>query len=89
MGATQKFSISLSRDLAELVEQKMESGDYSSVSDVFDDAVRALIDRDEAIESWLREQVLAGHAEYLADPAQAVPAEDLLASIKDRNLARG
>jgi antitoxin ParD1/3/4 len=40
--------------------------------------------RDAAFEQWLRDEVIAGHQEYLADPSQAIPAEDILARIKAR-----
>ena len=37
---------------------------------------------DAAIEQWLRDEVILGHQEYLADPSRGVPAEDILARIK-------
>lgn len=84
MRNTQQFSITLPQEMAEVVEAKIKSGAYASVSDVMRDGVRALIDRDDAIEKWLREEVIAGHQEYLADPSKGVPAEALLERIKGR-----
>jgi putative addiction module CopG family antidote len=84
MRTTQQFSITLPHDMAELVESKIRSGAYASVSEVMRDGVRALMERDAAIERWLREEVVPGHAEYLADPSKAVPAEELLGRIKAR-----
>ena len=84
MRTTQQFSITLPHDMAELVERKIQSGVYASVSEVMRDGVRALMERDAAIERWLREEVVPGHAEYLADPSKAVPAEELLGRIKAR-----
>jgi hypothetical protein len=43
---------------------------------------------DATLEQWLRDEVIAGHQEYLADPSQAVPVEDVLARIKARRAAR-
>jgi antitoxin ParD1/3/4 len=40
------------------------------------------------IERWLREEVLAGHEEYAADPSKGIPAEAILERIKGRR-ARG
>ena len=82
MRTTQQFSITLPHDMAELVEKKIASGAYASVSEVMRDGVRALLERDAAVERWLREEVLVGHAEYVADPTSGVPAKDLLARIK-------
>ncbi|MCB8875226.1 type II toxin-antitoxin system ParD family antitoxin [Acidisoma silvae] len=84
MRSTQQFSITLPTEMAEIVEQKVRSGDYASVSEVIRDGMRALMERDAAVERWLREDVVAGHAAYLADPSQAVPSSDILDRIKRR-----
>ncbi|HTV32770.1 MAG TPA: type II toxin-antitoxin system ParD family antitoxin [Methylocella sp.] len=87
MRTTQQFSITLPIDMAEVVEAKIKSGAYASVSEVMRDGVRALLERDAAVERWLREEVRAGHAEYLADPSRGVAAEDILSRIKARRIA--
>ena len=74
--------------MAVIVEEKIKSGAYASVSEVVRDGVRALLERDAAVERWLREEVIAGHAEYLADPTKGVPAEKLLDRIKARRANR-
>jgi putative addiction module CopG family antidote len=87
MGATRQFSITLSPEMAEAVEAKIKSGAYASASEVVRDGVRALLDRDAAVEKWLREEVVAGHLEYLADPSKGVTAEAVLDRIKARRAA--
>jgi putative addiction module CopG family antidote len=84
MRTTQQFSITLPLDMAEAVESKIKSGGYASVSEVVRDGVRALLERDAAVERWLREEVLVGHKEFLADPSRGVPAEEILNRIKAR-----
>jgi antitoxin ParD1/3/4 len=71
MRTTQQFSITLPHDMAEAVESKIKSGAYASVSEVVRDGVRALLERDAAVERWLREEVVPGHQEYLRDPSLA------------------
>ena len=88
MRTTQQFSITLPHDMAEAVEAKVNSGHYASVSEVVRDGVRALLERDAAVERWLREEVMAGHQEYLADPSKGVPADQVLAQISARRAAR-
>ena len=39
--------------MAEAVESKIKSGAYASVSEVVRDGVRALLERDAAVERWL------------------------------------
>ena len=36
------------------------------------------------LEDWLRTEVVAGHEEYLKDPSKAIPASELLTTIKSR-----
>jgi antitoxin ParD1/3/4 len=81
---TQQFSITLPHEMAVVVEEKIKSGEYASVSEVMRDGVRALLERDTVIERWLRTEVVAGHQEYLAGPSQGVPAEEVLGRIKAR-----
>jgi antitoxin ParD1/3/4 len=87
MRTTQQFSITLPVEMAEVVEGKIKSGAYASVSEVMRDGVRALLERDAAVERWLREEVMAGHAEYLAKPSSGVAAEEILGRIKARRVA--
>jgi antitoxin ParD1/3/4 len=84
MRATEQLSITLPHEMAEVVEEKIRSGAYGSASEVICDGLRALLERDASIERWLREEVVAGHQEYLADPSTAVPADALLDRIKAR-----
>jgi len=39
--------------------------------------VCTLLERDAVVEHWLRDEVVVGHQEYLADPSQGVPAEEI------------
>ena len=87
MTQSRHFSITLPDDMAEAVARKVESGAYASVSDIVRDGVRALMDREEAIERWLRDEVVPGHAEYLADPSKGVPADAVLSRIRGRRAA--
>jgi putative addiction module CopG family antidote len=84
---TRQFSIVLSADMANIVERKLKSGSYSSASDVMRDGLLALVERDEGLERWLREEVVAGHAEYLADPSKGVPATEVMDRIRSRRVA--
>ena len=87
MRSTQQFSITLPLEMAEMIEQKVQSGAYASASEVMRDGIRALLDREAAVERWLRKDVVAGHDEYLANPSKAVSAEDILPRIKVRRRA--
>ncbi|MFO0109680.1 MAG: type II toxin-antitoxin system ParD family antitoxin [Alphaproteobacteria bacterium] len=87
MRTTQQFSITLPIEMASVVEAKIASGAYASVSEVLRDGLRALMERDATLERWLRTEVVAGHDEYMADPSAGVPVEEVLARIKARRSA--
>jgi antitoxin ParD1/3/4 len=88
MRTTQQFSITLPMDMAGVVEKKIKSGMYASASEVMRDGVRALLERDAALERWLNEEVVAGHQEYTADPSKGVPAEKVVDRIRARRDAK-
>jgi putative addiction module CopG family antidote len=87
MRTTQQFSITLPNDMASAVAQKITSGRYASVSEVMRDGLRALMERDAAIDRWLREEVVPCHQDYLADPSKAVPADQIMERLKARRKA--
>lgn len=93
MRTTQQYSITLPHEMAEIVEGKVQSGHYASVSEVLRDGVRALIERDEAFEKWLREDVAASYDALKADSSRAIPIEDVMGRIlkraRDREANRG
>jgi antitoxin ParD1/3/4 len=84
MRTTQQYSITLPHDMAELVENKVKSGNYASVSEVMREGVRALMERDAAFERWLREEVTLSYEEYKADPGSAIPIDDVMGRILKR-----
>jgi putative addiction module CopG family antidote len=84
MTEARQFEVALPSDVAEAVEEKVRSGAYSSVSDVISESLRAFVARDNAVETWLREEVVAGHAEFMADPSMGVAAGDILTRIRGR-----
>src|SRR5260370_39850402 len=88
MRTTQQFSIPLPLDMAEVVERKIKSGAYASVSEVVRDGVRALLERDAAGERWLREEVVPGHQEDLRGAAKGGPADAIVWRIQAHRAAR-
>lgn len=75
MRTTQQLSITLPLEMAELVRAKVASGDYASESEVIRDGLRTLQLRDEAVEKWLREEVVPSAHAMRADPTRGIPIE--------------
>jgi antitoxin ParD1/3/4 len=77
MRTTQQLSITLPTEMAGLVKSKVASGDYATESEVIRDGLRVLMARDRAIEQWLASQVGPAHDALAADPARAIPIDQV------------
>jgi antitoxin ParD1/3/4 len=76
MRTTRALSITLPIDMAEMVKDKVRSGEYASESEVIRDGLRALANQDAAVEKWLREEVVPTIKALDADPSLAVSATE-------------
>jgi Arc/MetJ-type ribon-helix-helix transcriptional regulator len=84
MNANVSIMIDLPADLAEAMRLKVEAGEYASTEAMLEAGVRSLLEDDLALEAWLREDVVAGHAEYLSDPDSAREADEVLPHLRER-----
>jgi antitoxin ParD1/3/4 len=73
MRTTRQLSITLPVEMAQMVKEKVASGDYASESEVVRDGLRALEERSRAVERWLRNEVTEAYDEYVADPSSGTP----------------
>ncbi|MBA2919315.1 type II toxin-antitoxin system ParD family antitoxin [Sphingomonas sp. MAH-20] len=71
MRATRQLSITLPQEMAVAVRQRVESGDYASDSEVVREGLRALAERERAVEHWLRTDVVSAYEKLRADPSRA------------------
>ena len=88
MATIEKRTISLPRDQAAFIDAKVSAGDYASASEVIRAGIRALKERDEAIERWLQNQVASSFDAMKADPARGVSIDDAFASVRARHAER-
>ncbi|MCV3766449.1 type II toxin-antitoxin system ParD family antitoxin [Rhizobium sp. TRM95796] len=57
MAARQSLTVSLPADMAEMIREKVASGEYDGESAVIEEGLLTLSERDEALETWLRDEV--------------------------------
>ncbi len=88
MRSTQPISVTLPHDMAAMVKAKVASGEYATESEVIRDGLRVLQARDAAVEAWLRDEVAKSYDEHLADPAAAIPAEEVMPRLRAAYRAR-
>lgn len=85
MRTTQQFSITLPNEMAQLVRDKVAAGEYATESEVIRDGLRALLARDRAVESWLRDQVAPAYDALEADASRAVSLDDVRAALSEEH----
>ena len=90
MRTTKQLSITLPNSMADALKERVASGAYASESEVVRDGLRALFAREEAIEAWMRSEIVAAYDELRADPSRAISSEEMrihLAELHWRRLA--
>lgn len=70
MRTTQPLTITLPLEMAQMVKEKVSSGEYATESEVIRDGLRTLVARDVAVERWLREEVVPTLQDARAHPEQ-------------------
>ena len=82
MATTEKRTFSLPMEHAAFIDEKVASGAYASGSEVIRAGLRALQERDAAIESWLREQVAPAYDAIKAQPDRGIDAKQVFDDIR-------
>ncbi|MBY3126994.1 type II toxin-antitoxin system ParD family antitoxin [Rhizobium laguerreae] len=84
MRSTQQMSITLPVEMAKRVKQRVSNGDYASESEVIREGLRALRERENAVEHWLQTEVAATYDAYKADPTKAKPLDEVWKRLEAR-----
>jgi antitoxin ParD1/3/4 len=88
MSATAKRTFSLPSEQAAYIDELVRGGAYASASEVVRAGLRALKDRDAAVEKWLREDVAETYDAMRRDPARARPASQVFDELRTRHTSR-
>lgn len=84
MGKVSKRTFSLPPEQAAYIDAKVGSGAYASSSEVVRAGLRALQERDAAVERWLHEEVAPIYDAMKANPDRKIPARAVFAEAKAR-----
>jgi antitoxin ParD1/3/4 len=88
MTTIEKRTISFPAEHAAFIDAKVASGAYASASEVVRAGLRALQERDAAVERWLRDEVAPVCNAMNADPSRGIPAERVFAEIRTLHARR-
>ena len=84
MSGVSKRTFSLPTEQAAYIDSKVESGAYASNSEVIRAGLRALQERDAAVERWLRNDVVPVHDAMKAKPERKISAKSILSEVRTR-----
>ena len=87
MRSTKQLSVTLPNEMARMVREKVESGEYASESEVIRDGLRVLQARDRATEDWLRQKVVAAYDDLKADPSRGRSIAEIRESLSTTHAA--
>jgi antitoxin ParD1/3/4 len=88
MNASAKRTFSLPAEQSNFIDAQVDSGSYASASEVVRAGIRALQERDAAVERWLREEVVPVYDAMIADPSRGIPIEEVFANLKAHHVER-
>ena len=88
MAATHKRTVSLPAEQAAFIDAKVTAGDFASASEVVRAGLRALKERDQAVERWLRNEVAPAYDAMASDPGRALDGAALRADLQARHAER-
>jgi antitoxin ParD1/3/4 len=82
MSTVQKRTFSLPVKQAKFIDAQVRAGTYASASEVVRAGLRALQERDAAIEHWLKSEVAPVYDAMKTDPKRAIPAAKVFAALR-------
>ena len=88
MSSIEKRTVSLPEEHAAFIDQMVKSGAYASGSEVVRAGLRALQERDAAVERWLRDEVAPVYDAMQEDPGRARSLDEVFSNIRKHHAAR-
>ena len=88
MSGTEKRTVSLAPENAAFIEAKVKAGGYANASEVVSAGLRALKERDEAVERWLKEEVTPTYDAVKSGRMKTHPVGDVFDEIRALHATR-
>jgi len=88
MPTVTKRTVSLPEEHAAYIDEMVASGAFASASEVVRAGLRALQEREAAIDRWLRKEVAQVYDAMKADPSRAIPAKQVFDDLRQHHAAQ-
>lgn len=85
MTTAHKRTFSLPREQSDYIDELVASGTFASGSEVIRAGLRALRERDKAVDRWLEQDVVPVILATQADPERAIPLKDVFDEIRQHH----
>jgi antitoxin ParD1/3/4 len=82
MASIEKRTVSLPSEHAAFIDEQVAKGAYASASEVVRAGLRALRERDAAVERWLNEEVAPAYDRLKSDPTRALSASSVFDEVR-------
>ncbi len=89
MAPAEKRTFSLPREQSAYIDELVASGAFASGSEVIRAGLRALRERDTAVDRWLKQDVVPVILATQADPHRTMPLKDVFDEIRLHHQSRG
>ena len=80
--ACEKRTFSLPSEQGRYIDRLVKSGTFASASEVVRAGLRALEERDDAVERWLKTEVVAAYDQLESDPKRSIPAKRVFTEVR-------
>ena len=85
MSSISKRTVSLPEEHAAYIDRMVASGAFASASEVVRAGLRALQEREAAVDRWLREEVAPVYDAMQADPDRGISASQVFDELRERH----
>ena len=85
MKPKQLLNITLPNEMAEAIKTKAQAGEYATEGEVIREGLLALLNCDQAIESWLKKEVGAAQDALNTNQSRALTADQVRARLAAEN----
>jgi len=82
MAPAEKRTFSLPQEQSAYIDELVASGAFASGSEVVRAGLRALRERDKAVDRWLEQDVVPVMLATQADPQRAIPLQDVFDEVR-------
>ena len=88
MESTRRLEIELPEELADELRARVDSGEFANESEVVQEGLRQLAERERSIEEWLRTEAAEAYDEWKSGKVKGLAVDEVVADLDTRRAER-